>query len=78
MEADFMWPGRACSGVFGLWGSCRELAVLGSCSTGVQHLPGWEQLAAPLRTQGLFPRAAELAGLPQDGGRYCMARPSLF
>ena len=32
-----MLPGRACSGVFGLWGSCRGLAVLGRCSTGVQH-----------------------------------------
>ena len=37
MVADFTQPGRACSGVFGLWGSCRGLAVLGSCSAGVQH-----------------------------------------
>ena len=37
MVADFTWSGRACSGVFGLWASCRWLAVLGSCSSGVQH-----------------------------------------
>ena len=37
MVADFTWSCRACSGVFKLWGSCRELAVLGSCSSGVHH-----------------------------------------
>ena len=37
MVADFTRSGRACSGVFRLWGSCRGLAVLGSCSSGVQH-----------------------------------------
>ena len=37
MVADFTWSCRACSGVFRLWGSCRVLAVLGSCSSGVQH-----------------------------------------
>ena len=37
MVADFIWPCRACSGVFRLWGSCRGLAVLGSCSSGVHH-----------------------------------------
>ena len=37
MVADFTWPCRACSGVFRLWGSCRGLAVLCSCSSGVQH-----------------------------------------
>ena len=37
--ADFTRPGRAFSGVFGLWGSCRVLVVLGSCSAGVQHPP---------------------------------------
>jgi len=26
-----------CSGVFRLWGSCRGLVVLDSCSSGVQH-----------------------------------------
>ena len=34
MVADFTRSGRACSGVFRLWGSCRGL---GSCSSGVQH-----------------------------------------
>ena len=37
MAADFTQSCRACSGVFRLWGSCRGLAVLGSCSSGVQH-----------------------------------------
>ena len=37
MVADFTWSCRACSGVFRLWGSCRGLAVLSSCSSGVQH-----------------------------------------
>ena len=37
MVADFTWSCRACSGVLRLWGSCRGLAVLGSCSSGVQH-----------------------------------------
>ena len=37
MVADFTWSCRACSGVFRLWGSCREFAVLGSCSSGVHH-----------------------------------------
>ena len=37
MVADFTWSCRACSGVFRLWGSCRGLAVLGSCFSGVQH-----------------------------------------
>ena len=40
MVADFTWSWRACSGVFRLWGSCRELVVLGSCSSGVQHTLG--------------------------------------
>jgi len=37
MVADFTWSCRACSGVFRLWGSCRGLAVLGSCFLGVHH-----------------------------------------
>ena len=37
MVADFTWSCRACSGVFRLWGSCRGLVVLGSCSSGVHH-----------------------------------------
>ena len=37
MEADFTRLGRAYSGVFRLWGSCRGLVVLGSCSSGVHH-----------------------------------------
>ena len=37
MAADFTWSCRACSGVLSLWGSCRGLAVLGSCFSGVQE-----------------------------------------
>ena len=37
MVVDFTWSCRACSGVFRLWGSCRGLAVLGSCFLGVHH-----------------------------------------
>ena len=37
MVAGFTWSYRACSGVSRLWGSCRGLAVLGSCSSGGQH-----------------------------------------
>ena len=40
MVADFTRSCRACSGVFRLWGSCRGLAVLGSCSSGVKHSLG--------------------------------------
>ena len=60
MEADFTRLGRAYSGVSELWGSSRELVVLGSCSTGVQHSlsQGWEQLAGPLRTQGSLPQGS--------------------
>ena len=59
MEADFTRPGRACSGVFGLWGSCRVLVVLGSCSAGVQHPPpGFEQLSGTLRTQESLPQGS--------------------
>ena len=32
MEADFPWPGRACSGISGLQSSSRCLAVLGADS----------------------------------------------
>ena len=40
MVAGFTRSGRACSGVFRLWGSCRGLAVLGSYSSGVHHHMG--------------------------------------
>ena len=39
MVADFTRSCRACSGVFGLWGSSRGLVVLGSCFAGVQRPP---------------------------------------
>ena len=39
MVADFTWLGRACSGVFRLWGSCRGLVVLGTCFSGLPHTP---------------------------------------
>ena len=43
----------------GMGSSCRGLAVLGSCSTGVQHPQGWEQLAGLLRTQGALPQGSQ-------------------
>ena len=58
MIADFTRPGRACSGVFRLWGSCRVLVVLGSCSSGVQHPLGLEQLSGSLRTQEALPQGS--------------------
>ena len=30
IEADFPWPGRACSGISGLWSSSRGQVVLGA------------------------------------------------
>ena len=64
MVADFTWSGRACSVVFRLWGSCKGLAVLGSCSSGVQH---------PLRAVEAIwvsenPRGSSL-GQPNSEGR---------
>ena len=55
MEADFTRLGRACSGVFGLWGSFRGLVVLGSCSTECSMSRGLEWLAGLLRTQEALP-----------------------
>ena len=80
MQADFTWLGKACFGVFRLWGSSRWLVVLGSCSRGVWHPPprvGAASWAAE-NPRGLFSRAAELGGLPWDGGRCCTTGLSLF
>ena len=65
MEADFTQLGRVCSGVSGLWGSSRELEVLGSCSTGVQQPPrvGAASQATENSTAS-SPGQPELAGLP--------------
>ena len=64
MVAHFTQLGRACSGVFRLRGSCRELVVLASCSSGVQH---------PLRAVDAIwvtenPRGSSL-GQPNSQGR---------
>ena len=79
MEADFIWLGRACSCVFRLWSTCRLLAVLGSCSSGVHHPP---QPGADIwvteNPRGSSPGQSELEGLPENGGRFFMAQPSLF
>ena len=64
MVADFTWSCRAYSGVFRLWGSCRGLAVLGSCSLGVHHPLGAE--AALWVTENL--RGSSL-GQPNSEGR---------
>ena len=79
MEADFTQPGRICSGVLGLWGSCRGLAVLGSYSTGVQHPPGAGAASwAAENPRGSSPGEPELEGLPENGSRFFTAQPSLF
>ena len=79
MEAVFTQPGRACPGVFGLWGSCRGLAVLGSCSTGVQHsLRAGAASWASENPRGSSPGQPDLEGLPENVGRFFMAQLSLF
>lgn len=79
MEADFTRPGRAFSGVFGLWDSCRGMVVLGSCSMGVQHLlmAGAASWAAE-NPRGSSPGQPDLEGLPENVGRFFTARMSLF
>ena len=79
MEADFTQPGRAFSGVLGLWGSFRVLAVLGSCSMGVQHpLRPWEAIWVAENPQGSSPGQPDSEGLPENVGRFFMAQPSLL
>ena len=53
-----MWLGRVAL-VYGLWGSSRGLAVLGSCSMGVQHSQRQDQPAGPLRNQGSLPQGSQ-------------------
>ena len=70
MEADFTQPSRACSGVFGLWGFCRGLVVLGSCSSGVQHSPRvGAAIWATENPRGSSPGQPNSEGLPEDVGR---------
>ena len=71
MEADFTWLGRACSGVTGLWGSSRGLAVLVSCSMGVQHPPrvGAASWAAE-NPRDSSPGQQRLAGSHSNEGRF--------
>ena len=58
MEADFTWLGRACSGVTGLWDSSTGLAVLVSCSTGVQHPPRAGAASLATENQGTLPQGS--------------------
>ena len=59
MGVDFTRPGRACSGVFGMWGSCNGLLLQDSCSTGMQHPPqGLKQLSGLVRTQESLPQGS--------------------
>ena len=79
MEADFTQLGRACSDVFGLWGSCRGLAVLAvvlqECSTPPRAgMASW----AAENPRGSSPGQPNLEGLPENIGRFFMAKPSLF
>ena len=79
MEADFTRLGRACSGIFGLWGSCRGwqccAAVLQECSTPPRAgAASW----ATENPRGSSPGQPDLEGLPENVGRFFMAQPSLF
>ena len=67
MGVDFTQLGRACSGVFGLWSSCRGLVVLGSCSVGVQYpqsagAASW----ATENPRGSSPGQPDSEGLPKN------------
>ena len=78
MEAEFPWLGRACPSTSGLQNSSRGWAVLGSCSTGAQHLPrmgGASQASG--RQRSTSPGQAELAGPHCDGGRLPVAGQGL-
>ena len=79
MEAYFTQLGRACSGVTGLWGSSRQLTVLGTCSTGVIHplMVGADSWVSK-NSRGSSPEQPDLGGPPQNRGRSCTARPNLF
>ena len=70
MVGDFTQPGRACSDVFGLWGSRRGLAELGSCSAGVQH-PPWAGAAIWVTETpgGTSPGQPDSEGLSENIGR---------
>ena len=65
----FTQLGRDYSGVFRLWGSCRGLAVLGSCSAGVQHPPrdGAARWAA-VNPRGSSPEQPDSEGLSENVG----------
>ena len=79
MEADFLWPAGACLSFFGLQDSYRGLAVLGSCSTGVQHLlRAGEASPVARRHRSSSPGQLGLAGLPCKGSRFHAAGQSLF
>ena len=70
MVADFTWSCRACSGVFRLWGSCRGLAVLGSCSSGVQHpLRAGETIWVTENPRGCSLGQPNSEGRPENVGR---------
>ena len=58
MGANFTRPGRACSGVSGLLGSCRGLAVLGTAPQDCSTSQGWEWLASPMGDKGAFPQGS--------------------
>ena len=70
MGANFTWLGRACSGVFELWSSCRGLVVLGSCSAGMQQPPrAGEASWATVNPRGSSPEQPDSGGLSENVGR---------
>ena len=78
MEADFTQFGRVFSGGFGLWGSCRGLAVLVSCSTGVQHPPqAGGAIWVTENPSGSSPGQPKSEGLSENVGRSFHSRAKL-
>ena len=76
---DFTWPGRACSGVFRLWGSCRGLVVLGNCYAGVKHpLRAGASSWAAENPGGSSPGQPDSERLPENVGRFFTSWLSLF
>ena len=70
MVADFTQSGRACSVFFRLWGSCRGVVVLGSCSSGVQHpLRAGAAIWAAAKPGGSSPGQPDSEGRSENVGR---------
>ena len=56
MEVDFLWLGRDCSGISGLWSSSSGQALLGTAPRECNPSRGWQAMAG---------EAPEVVGFPQ-------------